>query len=210
MPHDVVVDVIVPSVPVVDVAAVGVQGPPGTPGPAGPAGPEGPEGDPGPQGPAGSTGAQGVPGPQGPQGPAGTAGIHAATHAAGGADAITGSLALTGGTLSVGATPAQSGAIRLGNNQAIVARNAANTADLNVIGTNAAGNVVINNVLVATSDVVVLGNFQPPWINLVERASFGAPPSNQAYIWLQDNGSGKTQLMIQFNTGAAIAIATQA
>lgn len=39
-----------------------------------------------------------------------------------------------------------------------------------------------------------------------------APPVagvDKATVWLQDNGSGKSQLMIQFATGAPIAIATQ-
>src|SRR5262245_56427807 len=37
----------------------------------------------------------------------------------------------------------------------------------------------------------------------------GAPPVNQVYIYLQDNGAGKTQLMALFNTGAAQQIAIQ-
>jgi len=35
------------------------------------------------------------------------------------------------------------------------------------------------------------------------------PIANQANVWLQDNGAGKSQLMIQFATGAPIVIATQ-
>jgi hypothetical protein len=105
-----VIDVIVPPPPVIDVAAIGVQGPPGEPG---------------------EDGAPGPPGPAGPQGPAGTAGIHAASHYVGGSDALAGSLAAT--DVRIGVNPAQSGAVRLANNQPITARNAANTADLQVV-----------------------------------------------------------------------------
>jgi hypothetical protein len=45
---------------------------------------------------------------------------------------------------------------------------------------------------------------------MLESTAPAAPPVNRANLWLQDNGAGKTQLMIQFNTGVAIAIATQA
>lgn len=37
----------------------------------------------------------------------------------------------------------------------------------------------------------------------------GAPPANSARVYLLDNGAGKTQLLVQFATGAAIVLATQ-
>jgi hypothetical protein len=47
-------------------------------------------------------------------------------------------------------------------------------------------------------------------LTFTETTAPAAPAANAANLWVQDNGSGKTQLMIQFATGAAIAIATQA
>jgi hypothetical protein len=98
----------------------------------------------GPPGPAGADGADGAPGPPGPSG----ADVpHHVNHETGGADALAAVSAavLTTGTLpnarlapdvavtgsvAVGTNPAQSGAIRLANNQFIVGRNAANTDDV--------------------------------------------------------------------------------
>ena len=105
------------------------------------------------------------------------------------------------GPLSLGLTPAQSGAIRLGNNAKIMARDAANTTEYNVISMN-------------TGNVIVLGqggeiDLSSASLLIVERPSPAAPPVNSGRIWLQDNGSGKTQLMVQFNTGGPIQIAIQ-
>ena len=36
-----------------------------------------------------------------------------------------------------------------------------------------------------------------------------APAANQARIWFRDNGSGKTQMMVRFATGASQVVATQ-
>jgi hypothetical protein len=54
---------------------------------------------------------------------------------------------------------------------------------------------------------VPLINYQ--YETFVERTAPATPAANEANLWLQDNGAGKSQLMIQFATGAAIAIATQ-
>lgn len=106
MPNDIArIDVTVPASPIVDVQIMGgPQGPAGPPGPEGPAGPagidgaDGADGAPGPQGPAGDVGPPGPPGEDG----AGAA-AHATTHEVGGADAITGDLALA--SVSVGTPP---------------------------------------------------------------------------------------------------------
>jgi len=37
----------------------------------------------------------------------------------------------------------------------------------------------------------------------------GNPSSNQARVFLKDNGSGKTQLAVRFGSGAAQVIATE-
>lgn len=42
-----------------------------------------------------------------------------------------------------------------------------------------------------------------------EIAAPGNPAADEATVFLQDNGAGKTQLMVKFNTGAAIQIAIQ-
>ena len=42
-----------------------------------------------------------------------------------------------------------------------------------------------------------------------EMSEPAAPSANQARLFLQDNGAGKTQLMIRFNTGASQQIAIQ-
>lgn len=47
-------------------------------------------------------------------------------------------------------------------------------------------------------------------LRMVERtAPASAPPSDTAEIWLEDNGSGKTRLMIRFATGAAQQISIE-
>lgn len=47
-------------------------------------------------------------------------------------------------------------------------------------------------------------------IQMLERSNPGAaPPSNNCYMFLRDNGAGKTQLAIQFPTGAIQVIATE-
>jgi len=44
---------------------------------------------------------------------------------------------------------------------------------------------------------------------LTEIAAPGAPGANKGRLFLRDNGSGKTQLCIRFNTGGVVVIATQ-
>lgn len=46
-------------------------------------------------------------------------------------------------------------------------------------------------------------------ITFVERADPSAPDLNEGVLYLKDNGAGKTQLVIRFNTGAVQVIATQ-
>lgn len=175
------IDVVVPNpAPSVDVLGVGVQGPPGTPG---------------------ADGAPGPAGPQGPQGAPGVAGPHAASHYVGGADALAGSLAAT--DVRVGQNPAQSGAIRLANNQAINARHAAGTTDLQLLVVDA-----VNRIQVGTAGypLLIQGYFN---VFAMNPLFLTAPGVGQANVWCQDNGSGKTQLMVQFATGAAIQLAIQ-
>jgi len=185
--------------------AIGPEGPQGDPGPAGATGPQGPQGDPGPAG---------VPPPDVVSGPATApdtaialfSGSTGKLLAAGATGKITGSIA-------IGTNPAQSGAIRLANNQAVMARNAENTADLTLVGLQG-NNGVIGDATTTmyfmgvTYANALFGLFKP--MTMFETAAPAAPGGNQANLWLQDNGAGKSQLMIQFATGAPIAIATQA
>jgi hypothetical protein len=44
---------------------------------------------------------------------------------------------------------------------------------------------------------------------LIEQTAPAAPPADCANLWIEDNGSGKTRLMVQFATGAAVQLAIQ-
>jgi len=46
-------------------------------------------------------------------------------------------------------------------------------------------------------------------INLKETTAPAAPAADCVNLWVQDNGAGKSQLMVQFATGAAIQLAIQ-
>jgi hypothetical protein len=57
----------------------------------------------------------------------------------------------------------------------------------------------------AAAGIVGVGNL----LELGEVAAPSAPAANKGRLFLRDNGSGKTQLCIIFNTGAVQVIATQ-
>jgi hypothetical protein len=44
---------------------------------------------------------------------------------------------------------------------------------------------------------------------LSEQTAPATPPADGATLWIEDNGAGKTRLMVQFATGAAIQLAIQ-
>jgi hypothetical protein len=46
-------------------------------------------------------------------------------------------------------------------------------------------------------------------LNFLEQTAPAAPGANQAVIYAEDNGSGKTRLMVRFPTGAAQVLATE-
>jgi len=117
--------------------------------------------------------------------------------------------------VAVGANPAQSGAVRIANNQAITARNTANTADLPVVKADVFDGLEfakVNNpsyfmgLLQARQNVQIFNGY----LSLNEIVAPAVAPANNAYLFLKDDGAGKTQLMIQFGTGAPIQIAIQA
>lgn len=47
------------------------------------------------------------------------------------------------------------------------------------------------------------------FLEMLEMSAPAAPAANQARLYIEDNGSGKTRLMVKFNTGAAQQIAIQ-
>jgi len=46
-------------------------------------------------------------------------------------------------------------------------------------------------------------------LGMAERTNPGAPSANGVYVWTQDDGGGKTQIVARFNTGAVQVIATE-
>jgi hypothetical protein len=48
------------------------------------------------------------------------------------------------------------------------------------------------------------------WYELTEITTPTAPSANRARLFLKDNGLGKTQLCVRFNTGAVQVIKSQA
>lgn len=50
---------------------------------------------------------------------------------------------------------------------------------------------------------------QAPWLGLTERTDPGNSGANQAALYVRDNGSGKTQLIVVFSSGAVQILATQ-
>jgi hypothetical protein len=120
------------------------------------------------------------------------------------------------GQVEIGTNPAQSGAVRLANNQAITARTAANDADCEIATLDANNNVVISGsgrTVILNGSVLPIGVLNlsiSPYTVLSETAAApGVAAANQAHVWLEDNGSGKSRLMVQFATGAAVQIAIQ-
>jgi hypothetical protein len=147
-PDVVAVDVVVLDAPIaVDVASLGPQGDPGPPGPAGPAGPAGPTGEPGPAGPADASGD--VTGPA--SATADALAVFSGTTGKLVKDAVGAAAFGRINALAVGVNPAQSGAIRLSNNEAITARNAANNGDIPICQTDAANNLIAGSLSYVTT-----------------------------------------------------------
>lgn len=78
-------------------------------------------------------------------------------------------------------------------------------------GTGVSGNTLsfsTDGTSIATMDLNGF-NLNAGHIQMVEVAAPSAPGSNKGRLYLEDNGSGKTKLMIRFNTGAAQQIAIE-
>jgi hypothetical protein len=119
----------------------------------------------------------------------------------------------TPGSVAVGANPAQSGAIRLANNQAIVGRTAANDADIPIAVLRTDGNVFVGaaeGMRVYVTQLNVIYKLELPGaIQFTESGTPGPPPGDQAALYLDDNGAGKSRLMMRFNTGSPVQIAIE-
>jgi pectate lyase-like protein len=61
-----------------------------------------------------------------------------------------------------------------------------------------------NKLGIGTSTVPTVGT-----LRLKEIAASAAPAANEGELFLKDNGSGKTQLCVRFNTGGDVVVATQ-
>ena len=211
---------------VIDVVSVGVQGPPGATGPTGPQGPTGPIGVTGPEGDPGPEGPQGDPGPAGP-----AAGPHAATHATGGADALTGALgpltAITSdGTLRVtNATQTDFSLLQFGGTTAAFPGLKRSGSQLQVTTADGGGftDLWVQNLRSVASGVVYFGT---GWLSLRAPAvgaltisnevdfapsivvGTGSPEGVKAYpigsIYLRSDGGATTTLYVK-TSGAATA-----
>lgn len=85
--------------------------------------------------------------------------------------------------------------------------------DLLVLGTlndGAASNTTVN-ALTVLGGIVALGG-QVSYLSYANFPETSDPVgvANQAFVYARDNGSGKTQLCVQFPTGSPIVIATEA
>jgi hypothetical protein len=83
---------------------------------------------------------------------------------------------------------------------------------VNAFGARFAGGYLFSGGAVAiSSNLDVAGSIEAAtWIDLPEQASDpAAPAANNARIFTKDNGSGKTQLVVRFATGAVQVIATE-
>lgn len=111
-----------------------------------------------------------------------------------------GSGSVASGNVKLGAnvTVSPSGAITFGN-----LLNSATYIDLQVGGVNKFGIGGSTNVLYQPLDCGV------HYIDFYERSAPSAPAANRARFYCQDNGSGKTQLVVLFPTGAAQVLATE-
>jgi hypothetical protein len=128
----------------------------------------------------------------------------------------------TVGTLTVGTSAAQTGLIRLPLTTGINFRNPAGTGDHNLICTNSFGDVQIGQ---GGWVVYSMGTFYSAMVNIQSQLDMAGtsssirfqertgapptPPADRMAMWCEDNGAGKTRLMVQFNTGAAIQIAIE-
>ena len=149
--------------------------------------------------------ALGPPGPPGPPGGPGPAGGVASVDGRTGVvtlgdkyvdvtgDTMTGSLNVP--ALAVGASPANAGLIRIPNNQSIFSRNAANTADLQIIGIGAGDGVNIGQ----SSATITLGGAGTA-IGIPYVVRIGTNPATTGTIGLPNGAGGAVNFRNAANT----------
>lgn len=115
--------------------------------------------------------------------------------------------------VAIGTNPAQSGGLRLTNNLPIKWRNAANNGDLISIYGNTGEILVIDSgagIAIVAPTLDLSGSvLVSKYLRFVEMTAPGVAANNMGYLFMQDNGAGKTQLMVQFSSGTPIQLAIQ-
>lgn len=101
-------------------------------------------------------------------------------------------------------TTASAGQIRFANNQYAMWRNTADSANA-AIGLNASDLIEVTAPLHLSSAMGANSGF----ISFLEQADPAAPAADGARLYAKDNGSGKTQLVVRFPTGAVQVLATE-
>ncbi len=92
---------------------------------------------------------------------------------------VTGAAVVSGASLSIGTTPATSGVIRMPNNSALTSRNAANSADVSLIGIDGSNLLSIDNGLIVSD---AGGN-----IGIPNALKLGTTPSTVGAVRLPNN-----------------------
>src|SRR5262245_8605451 len=114
-----------------------------------------------------------------------------------------------GTALTIGTNPATTGEIRVPNGGAVWGRNAANTADVRLFRISA-GDVInlgfTGYPLVLAGSSLTLG---PIYVEGAEITAPAAPIANGFRLYADDDGAGKTRLMVLFSSGAAQQLAIQ-
>jgi hypothetical protein len=134
----------------------------------------------------------------------GTSGGTGATAVGGSAAAGTASTAV--GRLAVAATTAgQQDSVAIG--QQATAANQGTAVGRSAAAPNTNAVAIGYNTTTTAGNQVALGARH---IEITEVAAPGLAPTNGARLYVKDNGSGKTQLVVRFQSGAEIALATEA
>ena len=109
--------------------------------------------------------------------------------------------------ISFGSAPAKNGEIRLSPGNSIRSRRS-DGFELDLLSIGNVGNETL--VLGSPNAATVVGGYFiiPIGIHITESAEPGAA-GNAGMLFCKDNGSGKTQLMVKFGTGAAIQLAIE-
>ena len=95
-------------------------------------------------------------------------------------------------SVNVGQNPAQSRAVRLANNQSICWRNSSNSGDTPALRVEATDAVVLEGAYPTIRGLGAYGVLVEPFLRLPETTGSPVPVANQANLYLEDNGAGKS------------------